>query len=118
MHGSYGGFDYAAREARRELLEEARKWHLARLARRSREGLRDRTARLMAGFWRLIGPPVVKGSEKAVEGTPDFVYLMGETHEDTAVEVYLGGDGCIVRKTDLRTGASTDAFVADGRVRP
>ena len=59
MHGSYGGFEYAAWEARRELLEEARTWRLARLACSSREGLRERVARLAAGVWKSLRPEVV-----------------------------------------------------------
>ena len=123
VHGSYGGFEYAAWEARRELLEEAEGWRLARLARGPRRSLRERAApvvRLVVGFLRMLRPRLAEDEEGAVGGAPDFAYLTGEPFEDpdTAVEVYLGAGGCVVRKTDLRTGATTDAFVADGRVRP
>ena len=122
MHDPYGGFEYAAWEARRELLEEARKWRLVRMV-RSRRSLRERVApafRLFAGWWERVRPPVAaKGVEVVVGEVPDLAYLTPESSEEpgTAVEVYLGAGGCVVRKTDLRTGASTDAFVADGKVK-
>lgn len=121
MHDPYGGFEYAAWEARRELLEEARKWRLVRLA-RPRRSLRDRVApalRSVAGWWeRARSRGSAEGVEVVVGEAPALAYLTLETSEGsgTAVEIYLGAGGCVVRKTDLQTGASTDAFVADGQV--
>lgn len=124
MHDLYGGFEYAARERRRELLEEARKRRLARLA-RPRRDLRARVApalRLVAGWWQ--GVRVRRGVEGGEVATgvatgeaPVLAYLTLEASGEsvTAVEIHLGAGGCVVRKTNLRTGASTDAFVADGR---
>lgn len=118
MHGFDGGFEYAAREARRELLEEAREWRLARLARPKR-GLGGRLAdllRVFGGFTRSIRPESEEARGFDAGGTPDFVYLT-DGKPGTAVEIYLRAGGCVVRKMNLRTGASTDAFVADGPLR-
>lgn len=119
MYGSYGGFDFAAREARRELLEEAQNWRLARLARQG-PGFRERFVRVLrrvGGFWKSLrlrgseGCPVV-----AVGGAPDLVYLEHASTEGcaTVTEVYLGVGGRVVRKTDLGTGETTDSFVVGG----
>ena len=55
----------------------------------------------------------------AVGEVPDFAYLTPEASEGAgiAVEFYLGESGCVVRRTDLRTGTSTDAYVSDVPVR-
>jgi hypothetical protein len=118
VHGFGGGFEYAAWEARRELLEEARAWRLARLA-RPRRGLGERLATLLRACARLpraVWPGARAGEEFVPDGKPDFVYL-ARGEPGTAVEIYLSNGGCVVRKMDLRTGASTDAFVRDGSVR-
>lgn len=117
----YGGFEYAAREARRELLEEAERWRLAGLARPDR-GFRERVrqmTRFLGSLWRSSRPRVGDG-EVPVGGTPSSVYLMpGDGKEaGQAVEVYVGGGGRVVRRTDLATGTSSDSFLVDGRVRP
>ena len=119
VYGSSGGFDYAAREARRELLKEAQDWRLARLARQG-PGFRERFARLLrrvGGFWesfRLRGSE--DGTGVVVGGVPDLVYLDQESTEGcpTVTEVYLGVGGRVVRKTDLDTGETTDSFVVGG----
>lgn len=119
VYGSYGGFDFAAREARRELLEEARNWRLARLARQG-PGFRERFVRVLrrvGGFrksFRLRGSE--GGPGVAVGGAPDLVYLEQKSTEGcaTVTEVYLGVGGRVVRKTDLGTGQTTDSFVVGG----
>jgi hypothetical protein len=119
VHGSYGGFEYAAWEARREMLEEARKWRLAKLARRSRPGFRERVGRLLAGLRGSFLPRTEAQEEIPVGGAPSSIHLeRGDGGEAGAVvEEYLGGGGRVVRRTDLLTGASTDSFLVDGRVR-
>lgn len=122
VQGFGGGFEHVARERRGELLKEASDRRLLRLARPGR-GMRERLApalRLAAGWLRPVRAGAIVGDEGvAVDGVPDFVYLTPEAPEGTgtAVEVYLGAGGCVVRKTNLRTGTSTDAFVEDGQVR-
>ena len=117
VQGFYGGFEDAAREARGELLREAENRRLVRLARPGR-GLRERLAPVVRFAFRLregVGSWVVGRRGVPVVGAPDFVYLTSEG--SAAVEVHLSGGGCVVRRTDLLTGASTDAFVADGPLR-
>lgn len=121
MHGSYGGFEYAAREARRELLEEARQWRLARLARRRGRSFRERAAWVGWLWARLRGAlaPGVDDGEIPVGGTPGSIYLVrGDGMEaDHAVEVYVGDGGQVVRRTDLLTGVSTDSIRVEGWIR-
>lgn len=121
VYGSYGGFDFAAREARRELLEEAQNWRLVRLARPDL-AFRERLSRVLwrfVGLWRLVRPQDRSGAVVTIGGVPDSVYLERALAEGpgTVVEVYLGGGGRVVRKTDLVTGLSTDSFVVGGRIR-
>ena len=122
MHELFGGFEYAARESRRELLQEARERRLARLA-RSRRSFHELVApalRFMARRWdkvrsrsRAEGAEIVTGEASALA----YVTLEPSEGAETAVEIFLEAGGCVVRKTNLRTGASTDAFVADGKVK-
>ena len=121
MHGPYGGFEYVAREARRELLEEARNRHLARLARPDL-GFRERLARLarlLSGLRGMVRPRAVDDGELAVGGEPDSVYLEAGSAggPEVAVEVYLGAGGRVVRRTDLGTGEITDSFAGEGWIR-
>lgn len=122
VQGFGGGFEYVARERRRELLEEAEMRRLARQARPGRR-LRERFApalRLVAAWLRAVRPETVAPDDRhAVGEVPDFAYLTPEASEGagTVVEFYLGESGCVVRKTDLGTGTSTDAYVSDGPVR-
>lgn len=121
MHGPYGGFEYVARERRRELLEEARNRHLERLARPAK-GLRERLApalRMVAGVLGTVRPRGAQDRETAVGGEPDAVYVLRESPEEAGmtVEVFLGDDGCVVRRIDLSTGADTSSFLTEGRVR-
>ena len=121
MHGPYGGFEYVAREARRELLEEARNRHLARLARPDL-GFRERLARLarlLSGLRGMVRPRAVDDGEVAVGGEPDSVYLEAGSAggPEVAVEVYLGAGGRVVRRTDLGTGEITDSFAGEGWIR-
>ena len=118
MYGPYGGFEYAARERRRELLEEARRWRLARLARPER-GLRERVGRIWRFLDRLRRPVRAGKAEVSIGGVPSSVYLArgdgGEAGQ--VVEVYVGDGGRVERRTDLTTGASTDLFLVDGWIR-
>jgi hypothetical protein len=120
----HGGFEYVAREARRELLEEARNRRLVRLARPDL-GFRERLARLarlarpLSGLREMVRPRAADGGEVAVGGPPDSVHLEAGPAEgpEVAVEVYLGGGGRVVRRTDLGTGEITDSFVGEGWIR-
>ena len=118
MHDPYGGFEYVAREARRELLEEARNRRLVRLARPDL-GFRERLARLLSGLRDMVRPRAADDGEVAVGGEPDAVYVLRESPEEAGitVEVFLGADGCVVRKIDLSTGANTSSFLTERRVR-
>ncbi len=121
VRGLHGGFEYEARERRREFLEEAKNRRLARLARPDL-GFRGRVAWVVgflagrAGWvrWRTTGD-----REVSVGAVPDAVYVLRESPEGAGmtVEVFLGDDGCVVRRIDLRTGANTSSFLTEGRIR-
>ena len=121
LHGFGGGFEYEARERRRELLEEAESRRLARLARPGR-GLRGRLApvlRFFAGLSGAVRRRVARDPGVVVGEVPDAVYVLrGASGEaGMTVEVFLGDDGCAVRRIDLSTGADTSSFLTEGRLR-
>ena len=116
LHGWGGGFEYEARERRRELLEEAESRRLARPGR----SLRGRLApvlRFVAGVLRALRRR--RDAEPAVGEMPDAVYVLRGSPGEAGmtVEVFLGEDGCAVRRIDLSTGASTSSFLTEGRLR-
>ncbi len=120
LHG-FGGFEHEARERRRELLEEAENRRLAGSARPKR-GLGERLApalRFFAGLLGAVRPRAARNPDPVVGEVPDAVYVLRESAEEArmTVEVFLEDDGCVVRRIDLSTGASTSSFLTGGRLR-
>lgn len=121
LHGFGGGFEYEARERRRELLEEAENRRLAGLARPG-WSLRGRLAWAFGVVAGLLGPlrrRVARDPELVVGEVPDAVYVLRGSPGEAGmtVEVFLGDDGCVVRRIDLSTGANTSSFLTEGRLR-